>query len=34
MQKGSVTEGDAGVTSGTITGWFSQVYEPTYTPEP
>lgn len=32
--KAEVTEGDAGVTSTTITGWFSQVYEPTYTPEP
>lgn len=28
-----VTEGDAGVASATITGWYSQVYEPVYEPE-
>lgn len=32
--KAEVTEGDPGVSSATITGWFSQVYEPVYTPEP
>jgi len=32
--KAEVTEGDPGVSSATITGWFSQVYEPIYTPEP
>ena len=32
--KAEVTEGDAGVSSTTITGWFTQVYEPVYTPEP
>ncbi|WP_040197179.1 major tail protein [Candidatus Soleaferrea massiliensis] len=32
--KAEVTDGDAGVSSATITGWFSQVYEPVYTPEP
>jgi phi13 family phage major tail protein len=32
--KAEVTEGDAGVSSATITGWFTQVYEPVYTPEP
>lgn len=32
--KAEVTEGDAGVSSATITGWFTEVYEPVYTPEP
>jgi phi13 family phage major tail protein len=32
--KAEVTEGDAGVSSATITGWFTQVYEPVYTPVP
>lgn len=32
--KAEVTEGDAGVSPATITGWFTQVYEPVYTPEP
>ena len=32
--KAEVTEGDAGVSSTTITGWFAQVYEPVYTPVP
>ncbi|QHQ61445.1 phage tail protein [Anaerocolumna sedimenticola] len=32
--KAEVTEGAPGVSSATITGWFSQVYEPVYTPEP
>jgi len=32
--KAEVTEGDPGVSSTTITGWFTQVYEPVYTPEP
>lgn len=32
--KAEVTEGDAGVSTATITGWFTQVYEPVYTPEP
>jgi phi13 family phage major tail protein len=32
--KAEVTEGDAGAASSTITGWFTQVYEPVYTPEP
>lgn len=32
--KAEVTEGDAGVSAGTITGWFTEVYEPVYTPEP
>ena len=32
--KAEVTEGDAGVSSVTITGWFTEVYEPVYTPEP
>lgn len=32
--KAEVTEGDAGVSSSTITGWFTEVYEPVYTPEP
>lgn len=31
--KAEVTEGDAGVSSATITGWFTEVYEPVYTPE-
>ena len=30
--KSEVTEGDAGVASATITGWFTEVYEPVYTP--
>jgi len=29
--KAEVTEGNAGVPSSTITGWFGQVYEPVYT---
>jgi len=29
--KAEVTEGNAGVSAGTITGWFGQVYEPVYT---
>ena len=32
--KAEVTEGDPGVSSTTITGWFTEVYEPVYTPEP
>ena len=32
--KAEVTEGDPGVSSSTITGWFTEVYEPVYTPEP
>lgn len=32
--KAEVTDGDAGVAAATITGWFSQVYEPVYEPEP
>jgi phi13 family phage major tail protein len=32
--KAEVTEGDAGVPASVITGWFSEVYEPVYTPEP
>jgi len=32
--KAEVTEGDAGVSSTTITGWFTEVYEPVYTPVP
>ncbi|MDF1495858.1 major tail protein [Caproiciproducens sp. CPB-2] len=32
--KAEVSEGAAGVTSETITGWFGQVYEPTYTEAP
>jgi phi13 family phage major tail protein len=32
--KAEVTDGDAGVSSATITGWFTEVYEPVYTPEP
>lgn len=32
--KAEVTEGDAGVASATITGWFTEVYEPVYTPGP
>ena len=31
--KAEVTEGGAGVSSNTISGWFTQVYEPVYTPE-
>jgi len=30
--KAEVTEGDTGVTSATIDGWYTQVYEPIYTP--
>ena len=29
--KAEVTEGDSGVAAATISGWYSQVYEPTYT---
>ena len=32
--KAEVTEGDAGVASATITGWFTEGYEPVYTPAP
>lgn len=32
--KAEVTEGDPGVSSTTITSWFTEVYEPVYTPEP
>jgi len=32
--KAEVTEGDIGVASATITGWFTNVYEPAYTPGP
>lgn len=32
--KAEVTDGDPGVAAATITGWFSQVYEPVYEPEP
>lgn len=32
--KGEVTEGDAGVPASVITGWYTQVYEPVYTPTP
>jgi len=32
--KAEVTEGDAGVPAAVITGWFSEVYEPVYAPEP
>ncbi len=32
--KAEVTDGDPGVATATITGWFSQVYEPVYEPEP
>ncbi|MGF7146293.1 phi13 family phage major tail protein [Anaerotaenia torta] len=32
--KAEVTEGDAGVSAATITGWFTEVYEPVFTPEP
>ena len=32
--KAEASEGAAGVTSETITGWFGQVYEPTYTDAP
>jgi len=31
--KAEVTDGDAGVAAATITGWFSEVYEPVYEPE-
>lgn len=31
--KAEVTEGDAGVPASVITGWYTQVYEPVYTPE-
>ena len=30
--KAEVTEGDADVAASTITGWYTQVYEPTFTP--
>ena len=30
--KAEVTEGDAGVSSTTIDGWYTQVYEPVYLP--
>ena len=29
-RKAEVTEGNAGVSNATITGWFGQVYEPVY----
>jgi len=29
--KAEVTQGDTGVTEGTISGWYTQVYEPVYT---
>lgn len=32
--KAEVTEGDAGVSDATITGWYAQVYEPIYTAPP
>ena len=32
--KAEVTEGDAGVPALVITGWYTQVYEPVYTPAP
>ena len=32
--KAEVTQGDAGVSEGTITNWYAQVYEPVYTPDP
>lgn len=32
--KAEATEGSEGVSAETITGWFGQVYEPTYTAEP
>jgi phi13 family phage major tail protein len=32
--KAEVTEGDPGVSATTISEWFSEVYEPVYTPEP
>lgn len=32
--KAEVSEGASGVTTETISGWFGQVYEPTYTEEP
>ncbi len=31
--KAEVTEGDTGVLPGTVTGWFTEVYEPSYTVE-
>lgn len=31
--KAEVTDGDPGVAAATITGWYSQVYEPVYEPE-
>ena len=32
--KAEVTEGDSGVTAATISNWYKEVYEPTYTTEP
>lgn len=32
--KAEVTEGDAGVAPSTITEWFTEVYEPIFTPQP
>ena len=32
--KAEVTEGDAGVSSDTISGWYAEVYEPVYTAQP
>ena len=32
--KAEVTEGDAGVSDATVTGWYAQVYEPVYTAPP
>lgn len=32
--KVEVTEGDTGVSAATISGWYTSVYEPDYTPEP
>lgn len=32
--KAEVTEGDAGVPASVITGWYTEVYEPVYTPAP
>lgn len=32
--KAEVTEGDADVSASVITGWYTQVYEPTFTPAP
>lgn len=32
--KAEVTEGDTGVSAATISGWYTSVYEPDYTPEP